>query len=356
MRKSWRPLKYRGPPLQPPSARICHGIHGDWAHARWGNSGHPPWNTPRGGFSCWHTRAVSWAVSVAFTFLPKIEGYGGGSHPFFLYLSFSSPSSFLPSFYFFVFFFFFLLSTYIFLSLSLNHHVFTRCRAYVLKFFSFGVQVVEHTRVDRTWEGVVTVHVSKQQKTSESVVVPVIRYVARFTPIARSPNSSLSSLISSEDSRGLKDLQAISTVESFLSAQNAREGLRRIERSCTAWINQAFPLRQWNFLVTWATRVARRREGVSRVCRSQRYDDEERDTFRVGSRQWILSSTSEGSYTCRSIIRTAVSRRSLPVSIVPRPSADACIAAPILVTSRGILSGNSRPYRRFTRLWRARDS
>jgi len=30
-----------------------------------------------GGFSCWHTRAVGWAVSAAFTFLPKIEGYGG---------------------------------------------------------------------------------------------------------------------------------------------------------------------------------------------------------------------------------------------------------------------------------------
>lgn len=38
MRKSWRPLKYHGPPLQPPSARICRGIHDDWAHARWGNS------------------------------------------------------------------------------------------------------------------------------------------------------------------------------------------------------------------------------------------------------------------------------------------------------------------------------
>lgn len=47
-----------------------------------------------GGFSCWHTRAVGWAVSVAFTFLPKIEGYGGGSRPFFLYLSSSLLSSF----------------------------------------------------------------------------------------------------------------------------------------------------------------------------------------------------------------------------------------------------------------------
>lgn len=35
-----------------------------------------------GGFSCWHTRAVGWAVSAAFTFLPKIEGYGGGGRPF----------------------------------------------------------------------------------------------------------------------------------------------------------------------------------------------------------------------------------------------------------------------------------
>lgn len=61
-----------------------------------------------GGFSCWHTRAVGWAVSVAFTFLPKIEGYGGSSRPFFLYLSSSSPSSFftsllLPSFLFSLF-------------------------------------------------------------------------------------------------------------------------------------------------------------------------------------------------------------------------------------------------------------
>lgn len=30
-----------------------------------------------GGFSCWHTRAVGWAVSAAFTFFPKIKGYGG---------------------------------------------------------------------------------------------------------------------------------------------------------------------------------------------------------------------------------------------------------------------------------------
>ena len=35
-----------------------------------------------GGFSRWHTRAVSWAVSAAFTFLLKIEGYGAGSRLF----------------------------------------------------------------------------------------------------------------------------------------------------------------------------------------------------------------------------------------------------------------------------------
>lgn len=48
-----------------------------------------------GGFSRWHTRAVSWAVSAAFTFLLKIEDYGAGDRVFF-----SSPSlslSFLSS-------------------------------------------------------------------------------------------------------------------------------------------------------------------------------------------------------------------------------------------------------------------
>lgn len=62
-----------------------------------------------GGFSCWHTRAVGWAVSAAFTFLPKIEGYGGGSRPFFLCLSSLSPSSFF---------------TFLRLSLSFSLHLF----------------------------------------------------------------------------------------------------------------------------------------------------------------------------------------------------------------------------------------
>lgn len=87
-----------------------------WAIRRWAYHG--------GGFSCWHTRAVSWAVSAAFTFLPKIEGYGGGSRPFFLCLSSLSPSSFstlfLLSFYQL---FYFLLSFY-FLSISLSPLVF----------------------------------------------------------------------------------------------------------------------------------------------------------------------------------------------------------------------------------------
>jgi len=183
VRKSWRPLKYRGPPPLPPSARICRRIHGDWAHARWGYSGHPPWNTPRGGFSCWHTRAVGWAVSVAFTFLPKIEGYGGGSRSFFLYLSSSSPSSFFTFLLLLLFFFFrfslsfsiYVLSCCYFLRfLFLSHFRAVLAGLYVFKFLLRCVRYRAYMRGCRKAASE-TVHVSKQQKTSESVAVPAIR-------------------------------------------------------------------------------------------------------------------------------------------------------------------------------------
>lgn len=99
-----------------------------------------------GGFSCWHTRAVGRAVSAAFTFLPKIEGYGGGSRPFFLCLSSSSPSSFstfllLPLFFFFLFRSlrpYLHLVPFLFLSLSFLITFSRRaCRAYVSKSFFF---------------------------------------------------------------------------------------------------------------------------------------------------------------------------------------------------------------------------
>lgn len=49
------------------------------------------------GFSRRHTRAASWAVSAAFTFLLKIEGYGGGGRPFFLSIAVSSSPSVILS-------------------------------------------------------------------------------------------------------------------------------------------------------------------------------------------------------------------------------------------------------------------
>ena len=49
------------------------------------------------GFSRRHTRAASWAVSAAFTFLLKIEGYGGGGRPFFLSTAVSSCPSVILS-------------------------------------------------------------------------------------------------------------------------------------------------------------------------------------------------------------------------------------------------------------------
>lgn len=129
-----------------------------------------------GGFSCWHTRAVGWAVSAAFTFLPKIEGYGGGSLPFFLYLSSSSPSSFstfLLLFFFSVFFSSLLsrsfhlhlyLALFLFLLFSLLFTTFSPAGFTSLNFF---LRVVEHTRVMgecRTAASVATVHVLNQEK------------------------------------------------------------------------------------------------------------------------------------------------------------------------------------------------
>ena len=92
-----------------------------------------------GGFSCWHTRAVGWAVSVAFTFLPKIEGYGGGSRPFFLYLSSSSPSSFST-------FLLFLLFPFFSFSFSQSFHLYL-----VLFLFFFASLFITFSR--RTYQG-----------------------------------------------------------------------------------------------------------------------------------------------------------------------------------------------------------
>lgn len=132
-----------------------------------------------GGFSCWHTRAVGWAVSVAFTFLPKIEGYGGSSRPFFLYLSSSSPSSFftsllLPSFLSSLFSLAFSPVIPISCSVFIHFGLFLLSHVRVVSVvgltspnFFFGMRVVGHTRVSGTREGVVkaafvtTVHVSK---------------------------------------------------------------------------------------------------------------------------------------------------------------------------------------------------
>lgn len=310
-----------------------------------------------GGFSCWHTRAVGWAVSVAFTFLPKIEGYGGGSRPFFLYLSSSSPSSFstfllLLRFIFFPFLFLVLSSyTYILLCFYFFRVLFLllHFRAVLIGFtslnFFFDVRVFGHTRVMgefRKAASVATMHVSKQQRRKwVSQSRQFVTSLILCTPIALVQLSSWDFLSSFEDPQGLKGLQWSRSLSPFFSTQRAREELWRIERSYTAWINQASPLRQWNFLVTWAARVARRWEGVSRVCRSQRYDDEERDTVRVGSRRWIfrLLPNSEGSsHVDRS--SKQLSRRSPPVSVVPWPSADACTVVAILgaVTNCGTSS------------------
>lgn len=181
-----------------------------------------------GGFSCWHTRAVGWAVSVAFTFLPKIEGYGGGSRPFFLYLSSSSPSSFSAILLFPLFLFSLTslsfspsapTSRLVFISFAFSsyRHVFApRLPFTSLKFLFFGVRVVEHTRASETWKGVVHPHPSQRctcqnnKKTSESVATPAIRRtLVSCRSSHRAPAASFRRLYFFKTPRGLKGLQTI---------------------------------------------------------------------------------------------------------------------------------------------------
>lgn len=218
-----------------------------------------------GGFSCWHTRAVGWAVSVAFTFLPKIEGYGGSSRPFFLYLSSSSPSSFfyLPSTPFLSLFPFLSrvlsICTYIlFCFYSFRPFLITTCsrracrRAHIPKFLLRYARRRAYTCQrdkrgcckSRICHNGARVKITKKQvKVSRQWLRRSFCHV-NCSHIQRHSEASfrrLHLLKTLEDSSDLKRSQPFG---SFLSAQSARKEVSRIERSCTAWINQAFPLRQ----------------------------------------------------------------------------------------------------------------
>lgn len=135
------PPKYRGPPSPPPpptpSSPTCirRGVHDDRAHARWDDSSSIRRGAHHGdGFSCWHTRAVGWAVSAAFTFLPKIESYGGGGRPFFLCLSSPSSSSFFTLI-------FHLLSISVFLFLLPRFSTITSSFFFIYLLFTFYISV-----------------------------------------------------------------------------------------------------------------------------------------------------------------------------------------------------------------------
>lgn len=208
------------------------------------------WAYHGGGFSCWHTRAVSWAVSAAFTFLPKIEGYGGGS--FFLCLSYLPPSSFSTLFpfslyqllYFPLSFSFpsiplsalvFYIFHFLFLSFSRRVVSFRRTRI-IFKYFSRWTVTVHvsagHVRLS-SYDSIrlhspQRVHVSKQEKNKWKCRSVDGINVERFVHANRShdwqrASWNFSRLLSFEDPRASIDLDGRCRTQFQSRTQSARE-------------------------------------------------------------------------------------------------------------------------------------